>query len=391
MDCTDLLSVVVVAILNLGQPSSAAEILANAQAMCSNTITLAEIQAACDTCTARGICTSCTVTGDATIRYEIRGDMLQVRWDNEPYWKLVKQYNQDRGTDPVNPLLPWNTPQFGTNVVFFDDFNEGFDFSKWYVIKKAFGVNNGGMVPLNVNIKPDYLVLSGNGDLYTGPIVGVQKVGSSYPYTTRTTRVGGGVFTQKYFGSGTFEVRAKVMPYYGAYSAFWTFYYAEDGLDITNHEIDIELPGRPGDGQPASFDYMLGNTFQTETDVQTNYIHQRANTLFALNDGLFHTYKIDWFAGSSYRGNVLTAPRVKFYIDDILVGTNTQFVPYIAGRFWIGIWFPDVVAGTPNFVTGDMYVDWVRITSNPSPNDQYLPETYPNDGIAPMNELNHLR
>jgi len=66
-------------------------------------------------------------------------------------------------------------------------------------------------------------------------------------------------------------------------------------------------------------------------------------------------------------------------------------VPYIAGRFWIGIWFPDVVAGTPNFVTGDMYVDWVRITSNPSPNDQYLPETYPNDGIAPMNELNHLR
>jgi hypothetical protein len=50
-----------------------------------------------------------------------------------------------------------------------------------------------------------------------------------------------------------------------------------------------------------------------------------------------------------------------------------------------------VVAGTPTFVTGDMLIDWVRITPIPNRNDVYLPETYPNDGIAPMSELNHLR
>ena len=143
------------------------------------------------------------------------------------------------------------------------------------------------------------------------------------------------------------------------------------------------MPGRNETTQVSSFDYMLGNTFVTERAVQTNYIDQSVKSLHALNDGLFHTYTIDWYANVS--------PYVKFYVDSILVGTNTQHVPTLAGRFWIATWFPDKVAGTPNFDQADMVIDWVKITSNPSPYDQYVPESYPNDGIAPMDELDHLR
>lgn len=378
MECSDLIGVAVRAILQLGAQSTVTAILAIMQVLCQpQGITLAQAQAALDEAVRRGVC--CLVTGPPDL-YGVRNDMVTLRPDNTKYWAIVNSYitSINPGNDPAPPAA--------TSNVFFDDFNNGFDFSKWYVIKKQFGANNNGIVPLNVQIRKDQLQLLGNGDLYTGPIQGVEKVGPNYPYVAATTRVGGGIISKQYFASGRYEVRARILPYYGAYSAFWTFYYAEDGLDITNHEIDIETAGRPDHLEPPSFDYFLGNTFQTEVDVQTNFINQRQFTGFPLNDGEFHTYRFDWFSGG---GPI--APRVDFYIDDVKVGTNTQNVPFIAGRFWIAIWFPDVVAGTPTFVTGDMLIDWVRITPIPNRNDVYLPESYPDDGIAPMSELNHLR
>ena len=368
MDCVnDLVSGIVYLLMLLG-PSSAPVLSTEATTLCARNISSVEMIEACNNAVSTGVCRV-----DSQGAYRLRDDMVLQNPKNAKYWGIVK-----------STRVTLREPH--TNVVLFDDFTQGFHFCKWFVIKKQFGPNNGGIVPANVHIRDGQLVLTGNGDRYSGPVVGVRKNGGQYVYTTRKTRVGGGIFSHQYFGSGTFSVRAKVLPYYGAYSAFWTFWYGENGSDVTNHEIDIEVPGRNGATQVSSFDYMLGNTFTTERDVQTNYIDQSTNTLFALNDGLFHTYTIDWYAGSS---NVKA--RVKFYIDSILVGTNTQNVPTLAGRFWIAVWFPDQVAGTPAFDQADMVVDWVRITSNPSPLDEYRPETYPNDGIAPMEELDHLR
>lgn len=369
MDCvTDFVAVIVYAILLIGGPSSVEQVHSKVAAMCPGNVTPQTVEYWCTEAVRRGVAYS-----DKDNFYGLRNDMVLQDARNAKYWSIVKA-NRAVMSEPHS------------SVVLFDDFSHGFQFCKWFVIKKQFGPNNGGIVPLNVHIRDNQLVLTGNGDKYKGDVVGVKKNGGQYDYTSRKTRVGGGIFSQQYFGSGTFSVRARVLPFFGAYSAFWTFWYGEDGADITNHEIDIETPGRNGVTQVSSFDYLLGNTFVTERDVQTNYINQRGNTLFALNDGLFHTYTIDWYAGSES-----VPPRVNFYVDSILVGTNTKHVPTIAGRFWIAIWFPDQVAGTPNFEQGDMVVDWVKITSNPSPRDQYEPETYPKDGIAPMKELDHLR
>jgi len=401
MNCSDLLSVVVRSILILGRPASPAEILPIAQAMCfSATILLADIQAACDACTTRGVCTQCTVTGDATVRYEIRTDMLQVRWDNQRYWDIVQASLQDAAADPVNVTVAPNVPQFGTQVVFYDDFKYRFDFDKWYVARKQFGGvgANNGVVPLNVEWRPDYLILKANGDLYPGPIQGVTKVGQTYPFNGNVTRVGGGVFTQRYFGSGGFEVRAKAMPYYGAFTAFWTLFFQEDGGDNVNNQAALQLPGRPAAASNASFNFLLGQTQTTDVAISTRFYDQAAKTGLVLNDGLFHTYRMEWTSGSSYRGAVLVAPRVDYYIDDVLIGSNTTDVPTTAGRFWLATWFPDATpppadgqAGPAAFVTGELWIDWVRITSKPAQNDVYATETYPDDGVAPMSELGHLR
>ena len=74
-------------------------------------------------------------------------------------------------------------------------------------------------------------------------------------------RVGGAIATKDYFGSGSYEVRMKVLPKFGVSSAIWTFHYQEyypghpeyvakpvgaPDYYASNHEIDIEMPGRPG-------------------------------------------------------------------------------------------------------------------------------------------------
>ena len=91
-----------------------------------------------------------------------------------------------------------------------------------------------------------------------------------------TNRKGAGLVTAKYFGSGKYEVKAKLTRYPagqdaggGVVNAFWTFHYEEFSSTDSNyvcmpvgchyrirrgwspyyarnHEIDIEIPGRDG-------------------------------------------------------------------------------------------------------------------------------------------------
>ena len=89
------------------------------------------------------------------------------------------------------------------------------------------------------------------------------------------------------------------------------------------------------------------------------------------DDGQFHTYRFDWHTRD---------PCVRFFVDGVLVATNRAHVPTLASRLWIAAWFPRGWAGTPQFHTSELVVDWVRITPFQEEGDEWSPESFPNDG-----------
>jgi hypothetical protein len=95
-----------------------------------------------------------------------------------------------------------------------------------------------------------------------------------------------------------------------------------------------------------------------------------------LNDGQFHVWRFDWHPDESDR-------RVDFYLDGNHLCTNRDHVPFYAGRFWIGAWFPENWAGEATFDTTQMEIDFVKFT--PFENEVYEcpTESYPEDGFAP--------
>jgi hypothetical protein len=112
-----------------------------------------------------------------------------------------------------------------TSSPFFDDFNgTQLDASRWTVMQQAWGINNGGVVRDNVTVSNGILHLTGHGDLYTGPVHGVNRKGQR---TDRVTRVGAAICTTNYYASGKYEVRMKLPQHLGACSAIWTFHYEE--------------------------------------------------------------------------------------------------------------------------------------------------------------------
>lgn len=144
------------------------------------------------------------------------------------------------------------------------------------------------MVPENVSIRDGKLILEAHGERYAGSVKGVGR--------DHGRKVGGCIATQKQFASGRYEARMKVAPVPGACSAIWTFYYRwrNDG-EPENHEIDIELPGRPREAhREIGFDHALCNTFLTpERKVTVGYTKLAAPQ----DDGKFHTYRFDWHTG----------------------------------------------------------------------------------------------
>ena len=283
-------------------------------------------------------------------------------------------------------------------VLFFDDFTEkSINPNNWLIAHRQWaglGVN-GGVVPQNVSVADGNLILEAHGDLYEGPVKGINKFGVPRQHGRR---VGAAVATKNYYGSGRYEVRAKIAPRLGVASAFFTSHYRElyrddpgyqiphDRTDcyITNHEIDIEFPGRPRPIplEGISFKYGLFNTWrgQQHGEFSHNYIPLEQ----AQNDGQYHVYRFDWHTGGSAEAET---PRVDFYIDGQRVLTSTQNIPTFAGRFWLGVWFPDKWAGDPQFDTTRMYVDWVRFTPFNEPNDEFIPESYSDDGWAQTTKI----
>lgn len=271
----------------------------------------------------------------------------------------------------------------------------------WYKLRKNWGGQidantsfNGGVLPENVAVSNGYLYLEGHGDLYTGPLKGINKNG-----TTRADgkKVGGGIASKAYLGSGTYEVRMKVLPHFGAVSTIWTFHYREypsgtpeyvansgsGGLWVSNHEIDIELPGRPAAAATnISFNYALFNTWLGERESPVEYTTGYTNTGLNNADGNFHVYKFEWRTGSAANRS---DSYVKFYVDGVLKRTSTGLaahVPYKKGRLWLANWFARNWAGSANFDTAHMIVDYVRFTAANDPNDVTQAESYPCDGLV---------
>ncbi|MFR7472363.1 MAG: family 16 glycosylhydrolase [Ruminococcus sp.] len=276
---------------------------------------------------------------------------------------------------------------------FYDDFSSGtLDPDKWLVAYKNWGgkvtengVNvdyNGGVIPQNVSIQNGKLILTGNGNFYQGDLKGINKDGSQ---RTDGKRTGAAIATKAYYASGSYEVMAKVSPELGACSAIWTFEYEEDWDtgEITNHEIDIEMPGRPNsEKKDQSYQYALCNTWigENEGEYRTGYTDIGANQA----DGAFHKYWFDWHTGDENE-----EARVEFYFDDVLTYTTKEYIPTNASRLWLGLWFPNSWAGTPDFETSDFEIDYVKITPFHESGDTEQQETYPEDGWGSLEDISH--
>ena len=219
---------------------------------------------------------------------------------------------------------------------FYDDFSNGLDENKWLVAHKSWGSGgdyiNGGVVAENVAVDAESgtVLLKAHGNQYTGSVMGVNK-----DLTRQTTgvRTGSAIATRQYLGAGSYEVRMKVIGKLGVSSAIWTFFYSDDdynndGSPIVNHEIDIELPGRPA--APATgmdFGQVLLNTWigELESLYETGY-----TTIPFVDDDEFHTWRFDWHTDPNDR-------RIDFFLDGEHIRTmRNDNIPFYAGRLWIG-------------------------------------------------------
>ncbi|MEQ1564637.1 MAG: glycoside hydrolase family 16 protein [Myxococcota bacterium] len=277
------------------------------------------------------------------------------------------------------------TPRQPVDPAMLDDFDgAALDPELWQVADRQWGgPDSGGVRPENVALRGGKLVLTAHGDHWTAGPVGSNPDGTD---RTHGRRVGGAIATRAYFGSGRFEIRMKVAPTLGVCSAAWTFSYqelypGEPGFDgagsyqVVNHEIDVELPGRTGARtDDPSFDHLLATSW---VGVEP----QEYRTTFApvgpQDDGAFHDYAIEWHTGSADQ-----APRVEWFVDGDSVAVEREVVPTHTGRLWLGAWFPDGWAGEPAFAESELLVEHVRYTPFGEAGDEWVAESYPDDGWA---------
>ena len=288
-------------------------------------------------------------------------------------------------------LMPVSAADTNTeSSVFYDDFSgDSLDYSKWLVASKNWGGKveengqlvdyNGGVIPENVSGCDGKLLLTGYGNDYEGEIRGFNRDGTQ---RENGKRVGAAIAAREYYASGSYEISAKIAPEIGACSAMWTFEYEEDyssgDVKVTNHEIDIEFPGRSSE---ESTDYNFSSALCTTWIGENSGEYYTSYTDLGKNhaDGEFHKYRFDWHTGDEEKGE---EARVEFYFDDVLVYTAYDYIPTNAGRLWLGLWFPRYWAGVPGFDTTVFEIDYVKITPFNETGDTPHNESYPDDGWA---------
>jgi beta-glucanase (GH16 family) len=146
---------------------------------------------------------------------------------------------------------------------------------------------------------------------------------------------------------------------------------------VRNHEVDIELPTATRENpDDISYSNARFNTWIGECGGE--YTDPFVEIGEPLNDGQFHTFTFIWHTDNSSFKN----KRLEFYIDGVLKQTNYTHIPNIAGRFWIGLWYP-TWSGVPDYDIDILEIDWVRITPFNQSGDRYdVPESFPDFGWA---------
>lgn len=224
------------------------------------------------------------------------------------------------------------------NVIrIYEEFKNGIDANVWAIANQRWGgTHHGGVIYQNVHYTTEgNLLIQANGDYYEGPLKGIEQ--------NHGKRTGGAIYTKEALGPGSFEVRAKIMPRFGATTAFWTFNY----LNGINSEIDFEF------NVNNDFSTVWLTNWLTERDYN-NHNHQMDSYH---NDGEFHTYRFEW--------HTLPTPHIKYFIDGELAHTEYTKVPTMSARYWIGVWFPNNWAGVPNFETDYLEVEYFKYESFP--------------------------
>ena len=266
---------------------------------------------------------------------------------------------------------------------------------RWYALRKQWGAGNHGVVPENVSVvkEGDLFVLQceAHGDDYDGPVTGQWN---------KKTRVGGVLVSKQQFASGRFEVRMKIgtpeMPApAGCVPAIWTYGYrlvkvdeslADDFIcDQPLYHPFLQEWGKgncfywseidfPEYGKAGQFTTPMFNTFLNKQHDSLTYDVRGAA------DGLWHTYTTDWrteltpiddvsdaqvaeaegfcwvqdeaVSYASYWGNplkklgpnryaVCAGKVAHHWVDGVLVGENTKYVPSMTGQLNLGVWLPE--------------------------------------------------
>lgn len=166
-------------------------------------------------------------------------------------------------------------------------------------------------------------------------------------------RTGAKVQSCNTYGPGSFVVSMKIPAFSGICTSMWLFNSFKDTDNpeiVWNYEIDIEIHGTAvKNGQLLGMDNGSVNIGNLSTPLFTtwvterNYTSEYKNVGYNLADGQFHTYRIDWHTGDS--------PRVEYYIDGVIICTQTTNVPTNEMYLNIGCWFPRDWCGQPSFET----------------------------------------
>lgn len=229
--------------------------------------------------------------------------------------------------------------------------------SNWGGLSET-GDYSGGVLYANIEESGEPLILHAHGNLYNGRIRGLNSDDSVRPNGRRT---GASIMSRQRYLGGRFEARVTIPAALGVVSAFWTYnnFTTQDGIEH-NHEIDIEFPGRPIPDSPPSLDYVMLTTWVGLKKGQSTPAYKALPA--TVTDGKFHVLRFDWLPPEGGTGGY-----VKFFVDEHPLATTTTNIPTEPGNVWLGLWFPPVWAGTPDFDSVEMKVDWVRISPLDAP------------------------
>lgn len=256
-------------------------------------------------------------------------------------------------------------------------FYDGFDTlnkDSWLVANGYWGTNNGGVSQDNVSITEDgTLALGGNGLYYAKNEI------ESYGSYKDGRKCGASLISTFKALPGHYEIKMKVHPRIGACTAFWTYgNRSVEGQENDNAEIDIELPGGSKSGK-ITFKKALYTNWITENasdSIEADVADCGNPQTVAYNDDEWHTYGFDWYTDPEM---------VVYYVDGKITNVSTTFVPTLAGRLWVGVWFPNGFTGTPEFERDYMYVDYIKY--NPFVNQPYTDyDAVPTSSLSFANE-----